>query len=704
MKNFVLMLAGEWILKHRSEDKMPVTKVREFMMQKFGPQVSFTRETYSVLEFSFNQDIDKEMIHREVGGFLGKNYNDYNNGYLSVYEEKGSQSTSSPTVPVTPQPAPQAPTGQMGNPQEIEQFLRSIGMDTSGVRHGSTQQTSPTVNPTVGGNEATQSEIAIDNVMKEIDGLISGAEFKSLCREIRQLAGMVKQNKSYDVFTNQRYLFAINDGCCFDDYIKLFRKLLTVLGIYNAAKYVFNEKLMPVKPNQEDPRMVMLDKVRSAPEKAIICIDISDWMNEVKSSDFKDFLRVLASEREKSIIIFRIPFVDKEVMDNIGHQLNDTMFIRSVSFPPFTNEELGKIADIEISSFGFSMDAKAWNGFYARMRQESSDGRFYGTDTVKKVVRELLYYKLRASAQNGENDKIIREQDAEMLCSSDFVDNLTGMEMLERMVGTENIRDRILEIISQIELARQNPEMGSPCLHMRFVGNPGTGKTTVARIIGKILKEKGILRIGEFHEHAGRDFCGRYIGETAPKTLNICRSAYGSVLFIDEAYSLYHGEDDTKDFGREALDTLIAEMENHRSDFVVIMAGYTNDMDRLMKGNAGLLSRMPYTLEFPNFTKDQLFQIFEKLCNGKIEHDDEILVAAKQYIDKLDDDYVASKEFSNARFVRNLYERVCAKASMRCQLAGSTKLKLLKEDFDRAIADKEFGNIKNKTTKISFGQ
>ena len=79
MKNFVLMLAGEWILKHRSEDKMPVTKVREFMMQKFGPQVSFTRETYSVLEFSFNQDIDKEMIHREVGVFLGKNYNDYNN-------------------------------------------------------------------------------------------------------------------------------------------------------------------------------------------------------------------------------------------------------------------------------------------------------------------------------------------------------------------------------------------------------------------------------------------------------------------------------------------------------------------------------------------------------------------------------------------------------------------------------------------------
>ena len=155
--------------------------------------------------------------------------------------------------------------------------------------------------------------------------------------------------------------------------------------------------------------------------------------------------------------------------------------------------------------------------------------------------------------------------------------------------------------------------MERPCIHMRFVGNPGTGKTTVARIIGKILKEKGVLRIGNFYEYAGRDFCGRYVGETAPKTASICRDAYGSVLFIDEAYSLYRGDDNSRDYGREALDTLIAEMENHRNDFVVIMAGYTDDMDKLMAGNMGLASRMPYTIEFPNFTREQLYEIFESM-------------------------------------------------------------------------------------------
>ena len=96
---------------------------------------------------------------------------------------------------------------------------------------------------------------------------------------------------------------------------------------------------------------------------------------------------------------------------------------------------------------------------------------------------------------------------------------------------------------------------------MQFIGNPGTGKTTVARIIGKMLREKGVLRIGDFHECAGRDLCGKYIGETAPKTASTCRDAYGSVLFIDEAYSLYRTEDAGRDYGREALDTLIAEME-----------------------------------------------------------------------------------------------------------------------------------------------
>ena len=107
---------------------------------------------------------------------------------------------------------------------------------------------------------------------------------------------------------------------------------------------------------------------------------------------------------------------------------------------------------------------------------------------------------------------------------------------------------------------------------------------------------------------------GAYVGQTAPKTAAICRDAYGSVLFIDESYALYSGTEDSKDYGSEALTTLIAEMENHRDDMVVIMAGYTDEMAELMKGNTGLRSRMPYLIEFPNYTKEQLTQIYMKFA------------------------------------------------------------------------------------------
>ena len=186
----------------------------------------------------------------------------------------------------------------------------------------------------------------------------------------------------------------------------------------------------------------------------------------------------------------------------------------------------------------------------------------------------------------------------------------------------------------------------------------------------------------------------------------MCRDAYGSVLFIDEAYSLYRDDAHSSDYGREALDTLIAEMENHRDDLLVIMAGYTDEMDTLMRGNSGLKSRMPYTITFNNFNRKELYLIFASLVKKNFCYEEEVLTEAEAYFNGLSDAFITAKDFSNGRFVRNLFERTWAKAAMRRELENG-KLKIIKEDFLRSVSDEDFKKDLTVTTRkskrIGFG-
>ena len=137
------------------------------------------------------------------------------------------------------------------------------------------------------------------------------------------------------------------------------------------------------------------------------------------------------------------------------------------------------------------------------------------------------------------------------------------------------------------------------------------------------------------------------------------------------------------------------------------MAGYTDEIEHMMKGNVGLASRVPFTIDFPNFTREQLHQIFIKMIGDKLKYEEDMLAAAKAYFDGLTDAFINAKEFSNARFVRNLFERTYGKAALRCQLSGETELVLTVEDFKRASSDKEFSALKTlntkKTARIGFG-
>lgn len=544
----------------------------------------------------------------------------------------------------------------------------------------------------------------LGNTLEKIDKLVGAKEFKDFAKEIVKVAPIIKKKRSQDVFAAQGYLFSIGDGCGLSTYLELFATLVEVLGLASIVAFssVVEIKLDLTSKPAEDLSVVynVLENGDSELVK-LLCIDIGKWIDKTDTEDFKKLLKNMQKASDKFIFAFRVPFVDKDVLGRVATSLNDLMSVRVLSIPPFDNVQTKEIARRDLQNYGLEMSVAAWQCFFERIAEEKRDGKFYGLNTIKKVVKELVYKKQVALSNGAKDATIIGVKDARKICSYKD-DKGEGMAQLDKLVGCEQIKRQIEEILAQIELAKTQNGLEKPCLHMRFVGSPGTGKTTVARILGKILKEKEVLRIGNLYEYKGRDFCGQYIGETAPKTSGMCRDAYGSVLFIDEAYSLYRGDDNSRDYGIEAIDTLISEMENHKGDLVVIMAGYTDDMEKLMDGNRGLKSRMPYTIEFPNFTRGQLFEIYKSMAADKFKIADDLYPAAKAYFEGLSDEVLNSKNFSNARFVRNLFERTWAKAAMRCQLEGQKSVALCASDFTNAASEKDFAFQIEKKIKLGF--
>ena len=190
---------------------------------------------------------------------------------------------------------------------------------------------------------------------------------------------------------------------------------------------------------------------------------------------------------------------------------------------------------------------------------------------------------------------------------------------LDQLVGLTPVKDYVFGLADNLQVQQRRAAAGlqtaTLSMHMIFTGNPGTGKTTIARLVAKYLKAIGALKGGQLVEVSRADLVGRYTGHTAPLTNSVIQSALGGVLFIDEAYSLYRGEQDS--FGLEAIDALVKGMEDHRDQLVVILAGYTREMDTFLTANSGLASRFPNRVEFPDYTGQELLEITQVLAKGK---------------------------------------------------------------------------------------
>ncbi len=235
----------------------------------------------------------------------------------------------------------------------------------------------------------------------------------------------------------------------------------------------------------------------------------------------------------------------------------------------------------------------------------------------------------------------------------------------KRIIGLGSIKDDVKELTAFVKVQKARQEQGLKSvpvsLHLVFTGNPGTGKTTVARIIAKIYKQIGVLSKGQLVEVDRSGLVAGYVGQTAIKTTEQIKKAMGGVLFIDEAYSLSQKDDA---FGQEAIDTILKAMEDNRKDLVVIVAGYTEPMKKFVESNPGLKSRFNKYIEFPDYSVDELEEIFYMNCKKydyKVEDDVKHQIRALITSRKMG----SIENFANAREIRNLFEEIITNQAKR---------------------------------------
>ncbi len=255
---------------------------------------------------------------------------------------------------------------------------------------------------------------------------------------------------------------------------------------------------------------------------------------------------------------------------------------------------------------------------------------------------------------------------------------------MEQIVGLDEVKNYIYALKDMIEISKRRKEAGlkSPdlTLHTIFTGNPGTGKTTMARLMASYLKTLGILKNGQLVEVTRADLVAQYVGQTAPKTKQMIQASLGGILFIDEAYALYRGKEDS--FGLEAIDMLVKGMEDHRDEFVVVLAGYTKEMTTFLEANSGLKSRFPNIIEFPDYTASQLLQIANNIAQSMdYEIADDAQSKLLNYFEKIQTN--RAKNSGNGRLARNVIEEASLSQATRLMKEPNASLTLLEaKDFN----------------------
>lgn len=533
--------------------------------------------------------------------------------------------------------------------------------------------------------EAFQGMVGMESVKRELVSFYNIARLEKL-REQELKVGR-NDSRSYN------FVLYGNPGTGKTTVARIIGKVLYALGIRQSDKFMEVDRSRLVSEYIGQTAKNVQKALEEVKGGTLFIDEAYSLYKKDNSRDFgQEAIDTLLKDMEDhrsdySVILAGYRTQMTEMLDHANPGFR-SRFTYHIVIPDYTDQELLKIAENIASDHHYKIEEKGYEALKKRIDRERIDETFGNARFIREVVNDAeknLANRLVAVGNFSQKDlTVLKAEDIfpekrEEKNLQELLEELTGL------TGLASVKESVEELLDKIAVQKEAQRRGiqgdfsTGTLHMAFKGSAGTGKTTVARLLGRILAELGVLKRGDvFVEVTRADLIGQYQGHTAAKVKDVVRSAMGGVLFIDEAYALVKDRNDS--FGREAVDTLVAEMENHRGALVVILAGYTTDIDRFLKENQGLRSRVTRDLIFADYTTEELLEIFCGLAKGAgVLMEEELLPALRQRILKES----GIPDFGNGRGVRNVFEAVCRRRDRRVAALLREGEALKDEDFLR---------------------
>ena len=537
--------------------------------------------------------------------------------------------------------------------------------------------------------EELYSLIGLNNVKKEVQKLLRTVEFN----QKRLSEGLPIQEQSlHSVFTG-------NPGTGKTTVARLLGRLLFDRGVLPGDEFKFIEvSESDLIATHIGETAVQTQAILEKAKGGILFIDEAYTLNKGKSSQHNfgleavnTILKYMEDYRNEIMIIFAGYTKEMEQFfetnPGLKSRVPNTFF-----FEDYSGDEIVEMGLKNLQKSAYQLEDEAY--YAMRVKQaysrslDHSNGRW---------IRNFNEHLMRALA----NRVVETQVDDYVTIINDDIDDVLllqgtqkpeenqkdALEQLQNLIGIQKVKKQVEQFISLAELNKKREEQGAAVsefsLHSLFLGNPGTGKTTVARIVGKILYQKGIIPQNKFIEVSRSDLVAGYVGQTAIKTQEVLKSALGGVLFIDEAYTLSNSNEDR--FGKEAIDEILKFMEDHRRDIVIIFAGYTKEMEEFLSVNSGLPSRIPNTFDFEDYTADEIIQIGLLGLNNQ-----GYFIDVDYYTQTIEFLYNKINDCSNGRWIRNINEKIIKNLSIRVSRENVTDLSTIdKVDIERMMLEYE---------------